>query len=581
MATEEWLNSDVGALRDEAQQIVQDDVNERIIVGDQSKNEIVAVDYDGNTVYQVSTTGTPNTLDVDAEDNVGFYAEGDELYKFDLDDGGNQTLIDTVADSPNIQAIDTNPDGDTVYGVAGGPNDLFEWDYDGNILNSRFATSPRGAAYNPQYDRFITTYGGSLDEARYFDGDLSTQFAADSVGTDATGAATAGKYGVGSGSTRGQVYDFSTDTKVDAPSSLADKPVMIAGVELIYALNIGGAVSRYDIQAQSSTTEIGSGALNNPHTIGIANVDGTVWLYAGDDDGLRAFSTDDSLEFDVSGTVFTPDGNGLENATVEFIADGAVQFTATTASDGTYSQTVDADTYTVEASKDTYYTDVISVDATAQDQTGQNFTLYRDYSAIAAGTLDESNRHQSALTMVDNNGNPIGVATESSMQQMLRKLPDIGSLQDLANSVQSRGSELLRATLVDSAGTRIDPAEQTTLSNIAGSLSSNATDEIRSITQDRASASQTLATSADISGGVSTDLQNNDSFTLYLNVGAAVDIDILLSPDGGATTYTPSESPISFGSSGDDIARFTYDANWVQLTGSNGTSVTAQIRELV
>lgn len=99
---------------------------------------------------------------------------------------------------------------------------------------------------------------------------------------------------------------------------------------------------------------------------------------------------------------------------------------------------------------------------------------------------------------------------------------------------------------------------------------------------DRTATATTLQDPAgDISGSVSSSLNDNDSFTLYLNAGASVDITVNLSPNGGTDTFEPPESPISFGSSGDDVVRFTYDANHIQLTGSNTTSVQAIIREIV
>lgn len=87
----------------------------------------------------------------------------------------------------------------------------------------------------------------------------------------------------------------------------------------------------------------------------------------------------------------------------------------------------------------------------------------------------------------------------------------------------------------------------------------------------------------DISEAVSTRLLNNDSFTLYLTAEGSVDIDVLLSPDGGNNMFTPNESPITFGSSGDNTTRFTYDANYLELQSqnSNTTNVLAIVREII
>lgn len=85
----------------------------------------------------------------------------------------------------------------------------------------------------------------------------------------------------------------------------------------------------------------------------------------------------------------------------------------------------------------------------------------------------------------------------------------------------------------------------------------------------------------DISGGVETEVGNVSTFTLYLSVGAAVDVKVEASPDGGDTWYLLPESPVKFASKGDDAVHLQYNMNRIRLTGSNTSSVEAQIREVV
>jgi len=90
----------------------------------------------------------------------------------------------------------------------------------------------------------------------------------------------------------------------------------------------------------------------------------------------------------------------------------------------------------------------------------------------------------------------------------------------------------------------------------------------------------TICTTVDISGvaAVIAILRNFERWTLFLHAAAAIDITIELSPDGGVTWYTPTESPIEFAAVGDDIIEFGYDATHIRLTGSNASLVTAQVR---
>ena len=87
----------------------------------------------------------------------------------------------------------------------------------------------------------------------------------------------------------------------------------------------------------------------------------------------------------------------------------------------------------------------------------------------------------------------------------------------------------------------------------------------------------TVANNEDISGGKTANLKAYKRWTLYLKVAGAIDIKVELSPDDGATWYEIPESPISFSGAGDRVLEMGYDASMIRLTGSNSTSVTAQI----
>jgi len=97
----------------------------------------------------------------------------------------------------------------------------------------------------------------------------------------------------------------------------------------------------------------------------------------------------------------------------------------------------------------------------------------------------------------------------------------------------------------------------------------------------RLGADSKLADNEDISGGVSQEVKDVSSFTVYLSAGSAVDVTVELSPDGGTTWYEPEESPVSIDGSTDGVERISYDCNKLRLTGSDTTPVTAKIREVV
>ncbi|KXA93021.1 hypothetical protein AKJ64_01590 [candidate division MSBL1 archaeon SCGC-AAA259E17] len=87
-----------------------------------------------------------------------------------------------------------------------------------------------------------------------------------------------------------------------------------------------------------------------------------------------------------------------------------------------------------------------------------------------------------------------------------------------------------------------------------------------------------IADAEDISGGVTAELACYDRWTLLIHVAGAIDVTVELSPDGKATWYEIDESPYSYGAAGDSTNELGYDATHIRLTGSNATSVTAQIR---
>lgn len=87
-----------------------------------------------------------------------------------------------------------------------------------------------------------------------------------------------------------------------------------------------------------------------------------------------------------------------------------------------------------------------------------------------------------------------------------------------------------------------------------------------------------IASTEDISGGVTAELSNYDRWTLYLKLTAACDITVELSPDGGTTWYEIEESPFSYGAAGDGTEEFGYDATDIRLTSSTADNVTAQVR---
>ena len=96
----------------------------------------------------------------------------------------------------------------------------------------------------------------------------------------------------------------------------------------------------------------------------------------------------------------------------------------------------------------------------------------------------------------------------------------------------------------------------------------------------RSAGTITVASSADISSGVTANLPPLSKWTLYLHADDAVDVDIYLSPDGTNWFKIP-ESPVSFTGAGDNAVEFGYVAKAIKLVGSNSTTVTAIIYYVV
>jgi len=87
-----------------------------------------------------------------------------------------------------------------------------------------------------------------------------------------------------------------------------------------------------------------------------------------------------------------------------------------------------------------------------------------------------------------------------------------------------------------------------------------------------------ICSAADISGGVTAELDDYRDWSLFIHVGGAIDITVELSPDGGTTWYEIPESVLSYSATADDVLEIGYSADMIRLTGSNATSTTAQVR---
>lgn len=90
-----------------------------------------------------------------------------------------------------------------------------------------------------------------------------------------------------------------------------------------------------------------------------------------------------------------------------------------------------------------------------------------------------------------------------------------------------------------------------------------------------------LANGDDLTGGVEAAIADVQSFTVYLSVDGAVNVDVRASPDGGDSWYSLPEGPVRFESAGDEAIHVRYNMTDLKLVASNDTAVTAQIRQVV
>ncbi len=95
---------------------------------------------------------------------------------------------------------------------------------------------------------------------------------------------------------------------------------------------------------------------------------------------------------------------------------------------------------------------------------------------------------------------------------------------------------------------------------------------------DRGAQNVDICSAADTSGGVTAALGNYNQATLYLESAGSIKLTVEVSPNGGTDIYEILESPIIL-DAGEKVAYpFTYKANWIKITGSNTSAVTAKIR---
>ena len=111
----------------------------------------------------------------------------------------------------------------------------------------------------------------------------------------------------------------------------------------------------------------------------------------------------------ISGNVKDNYGTNLSGATVEF--DDGSSYSTTTDGDGNYSKEVNADVYTVTASKSGYISESASVDATTSDET-QNFVLSKPI--ISGNVKDSGGNNLNNVTISLNDGTSYETTTDAS-----------------------------------------------------------------------------------------------------------------------------------------------------------------------
>ena len=110
----------------------------------------------------------------------------------------------------------------------------------------------------------------------------------------------------------------------------------------------------------------------------------------------------------ISGNVKDSDGNNLSNVTIS-LGDG-ISYETTTDGSGNYSKEVDADVYTVTASKNGYISSSASVDATTSNQT-QNFVLSKP--VISGNIKDDKNYNINGVIVTFTDGTSYETTTDS------------------------------------------------------------------------------------------------------------------------------------------------------------------------
>lgn len=111
----------------------------------------------------------------------------------------------------------------------------------------------------------------------------------------------------------------------------------------------------------------------------------------------------------ISGNVKDNYGTNLSGATVEF--DDGSSYSTTTDGNGNYSKEVNADVYTVTASKSGYISSSASVDATTSSQT-QNFVLSKP--VISGNVKDNNGNNLGSVTITSVNGTSYETNTDSN-----------------------------------------------------------------------------------------------------------------------------------------------------------------------
>ncbi len=161
---------------------------------------------------------------------------------------------------------------------------------------------------------------------------------------------------------------------------------------------------------------------------------------------------------------------------------------------------------------------------------------------------------------------------------------DINTIPNITVGTWSAGTlpveQQTPVSVEDSNGNQIDPATDA----IEDALGDNAADTIRistpnpidvsastvTVQEDQSPETNELASSSDISGGVSVEISKRN-YTIYLeNTGSSSsDVTISYSPDGGSTYFDDPEGPITVPSGGKQLVEVDYDATDIQVTASN------------